>query len=313
MGNFCFCCQNDSGADDEGAPLDAFVLIRANFDEFEDYSRRRRGLFPAAPIWGISPAFDNLCAQLQRKDPAVTVVDSDTHAAMLFTNEHARRLGEALQGNPHVVSLRVSLARLAYDYSDSVAPLFGFLCQSKALRVVNLHGCSFGDDYLVLLRFFSNIAVNPAIEELNLYNIRIHREVFDTLMQSTARLRSLQMKECYFGSDYRYIGPSIMRSLRQNGSLYKFAIFPSWWFREIELYQMRLYCQRNQSIPVMVANPLLGHGDDQDSSGKTDPSLFPKLFAAAKQSRRTAPTSLLVGLLALGDLLHPVVPANSTT
>ena len=67
---------------------------------------------------------------------------------------------------------------------------------------------------------------------------------------------------------------------------------------------MKFYCKRNKTIPALVAKPRLGDDDEKDSD-KTDRFLFPTLFDLSQQARRTAPNSMLIGLLALGGSIGP--------
>jgi hypothetical protein len=63
----------------------------------------------------------------------------------------------------------------------------------------------------------------------------------------------------------------------------------------------RASCQRNEFIPVLVANPRVDHCSD-DSVEKVDLSLFPRLFVGfPKKARQSRVTTLLSGLLAASE------------
>jgi hypothetical protein len=65
-----------------------------------------------------------------------------------------------------------------------------------------------------------------------------------------------------------------------------------------DLWHLHLYIKRNRTIPALVADSTM------------DRYLFPKLFEAAKQAPRTAPNSILIGLLALGDTVGSQIRGN---
>lgn len=95
----------------------------------------------------------------------------------------------------------------------------------------------------------------------------------------------------------------ILLGLKRNGSLERVEL--TWtnnlpFFDEGDLLKVKNYGLRNQHIPSMVSNPRLTMDDGLDM---TDRCLFPKLFGAAEQAPRTAPTVLLVGLMALRDAI----------
>jgi hypothetical protein len=96
----------------------------------------------------------------------------------------------------------------------------------------------------------------------------------------------------------------LLRALKQNGSLHFLQFAPSWsdFLTDRDSRQLQLSMERNQLIPALVANPRLG---DDDDDSKTERCLVPKLFAAAMLAPRTAPNSMLIGLLALGDTVGP--------
>lgn len=120
------------------------------------------------------------------------------------------------------------------------------------------------------------------------------------------------------------VSRNLLRAMRRNGSLHTVVLLgeppnvvdePTW-----KLVQC--YCERNQCIPIVVANPrfqddqndveavvgidvrLPNHENHRD---RTYQYLFPTLFAAAMQAPRIAPNTLLVGLCALGDLVGPPI------
>lgn len=313
--------------------------------------------------------FGRLCAALRKMDPAVTEVDSSRIIFFTFGNAEARRLGQALLGNPHVELLVLNLSFLENDvendgYSDSLLPLLRFLRESRTLRVVYLKDKRMERaDGAVLKRFFFSIAESSAIQELHLDEISVRPDGFDTLMRTTksitelaidscdldmtvasknllaeaiganqtlhsltiedsdaveslhlvepvlARLNShpqLRTLELRYGDHGEHPNTSLnlLMAARQNGSLHNILVLdePSL-FGEYVWNRVQCYCERNRRIPLMVANPRLS--DKEDGSGMTDQYLFPKLFGAAKQAHRTAPTSLLIGLLALGTVVGP--------
>lgn len=94
-------------------------------------------------------------------------------------------------------------------------------------------------------------------------------------------------------------------AMRQNGSLHS-VISPTsgvqrgcW--TEIQRRRIHVYCTRNEVVPDLVAHPSLGN--DKRNLTTADLSLFPTLFRVAKQAPRTAPNSMLIGLLAAGDAI----------
>jgi hypothetical protein len=100
----------------------------------------------------------------------------------------------------------------------------------------------------------------------------------------------------------------LLRALKQNGSLQDVQIslrdqfFGLLGLRSTSLFtgndlrRVQLYCKRNRRIPSMVVNARLDD-DHENGDDRTERCLFPKLFGAAKQAPRTAPTLILMGLL----------------
>ena len=101
---------------------------------------------------------------------------------------------------------------------------------------------------------------------------------------------------------------NLLPALQQNGSLQDVTMdvnSQSPFFTEDGLRLVQFYYKRYQAIPELVAQPLLDDEEEEDSE-KTDRCLFPTLFCLAQQARRTAPTSMLIGILALGDSIGPL-------
>jgi hypothetical protein len=104
----------------------------------------------------------------------------------------------------------------------------------------------------------------------------------------------------------------LLLGLQQNGSLLEVSIGQSFYLRsedgepflsEIELSLIAAYCTRNENILDMVSNPRVAGSIMMEDA--TDVEIFPKVFRAATQVPRTAPTVLLTGLLVLGDSVGP--------
>jgi hypothetical protein len=85
--------------------------------------------------------FAAMCASLRVKDPSVTVVsrtDTSIRRPVPLTNQRARLLGETLQGNSHEIADCVEEG--GDEDHDSLAPLLGFVSESRALQKVCLEG-----------------------------------------------------------------------------------------------------------------------------------------------------------------------------
>jgi hypothetical protein len=109
---------------------------------------------------------------------------------------------------------------------------------------------------------------------------------------------------------------NFVRALRQNGSLFQVTIpvlhregVP--YLNESESLRVETYCKRNRALPTLLAKPLIGSHNNGDHE-KTDLSLFPTLFDSAKQALRTAPNAMLIGLLAAGDSIGPILIGDET-
>ena len=154
----------------------------------------------------VERTFANICEELQNKDPRITNVDLND--GFTFTNPRARRLGEALEGNPHVTALYFNIYGLKDEAGqaedrDCVALLLRFIRESPALRTVDLSALSSSNPALsvsILRRFFLAIAANPGIEELSLRWANVHPDGFDTLMETTQSLQKLEIRLCDFGA-----------------------------------------------------------------------------------------------------------------
>jgi hypothetical protein len=137
--------------------------------------------------------FEYLCACLQRNDPSVTEVYWNDFNVRV-TNARARRLGEALQGNPHVDCLSLDIFNLeeGEGVNYSLEPLHRFIRESSALRKVTLKASNFDTTtpVSILQCFLLTIAENPCIEELTLDRITVRPEGFDVLMKTTQSLKN---------------------------------------------------------------------------------------------------------------------------
>ena len=89
------------------------------------------------------------------------------------------------------------------------------------------------------------------------------------------------------------ISRGLVAALGTNGSLQRVIVNHTGFFNEAELRLIQLISQRNELIPISVTN------------GKTELSLLPMLFQSAKQAPRTAPNSILLGLLAASNSIGP--------
>jgi hypothetical protein len=91
------------------------------------------------------------------------------------------------------------------------------------------------------------------------------------------------------------VNSRLLRALHQNGSLHDIHTGET---------VLQCSCMRNETIPILVAKPRLNDDENEDSD-ETDLCLVPTLFGAAKQAPRTAPTVMLIGLLATRDAVGP--------
>ena len=156
-------------------------------------------------------SFAVLCESLRVKDPSVTVVSrTDIRRTLPLTNQHARRLGKSLRGNPHVTELQLRICRLVEEENvdednDSIAHLLRFIRNSRALLKVCLAGETFYPDRphvppSILRRFFLALAENTAIKVLVLWYLRLQPGGFDVLMKKTQSLKTLFVESCHFAS-----------------------------------------------------------------------------------------------------------------
>jgi hypothetical protein len=155
--------------------------------------------------------FDGICSGLQHKDPSVTEVfvrSNEFPSSVPLTNANARRLGEAIQGNPHVTSIKLNLSDFVdvADDSDSAALLLQFIRESTSLKDVDLSLHDLMNHNRTILsvniahRFLVAIAESATIKRLKLYLFMVDKTGFDVLMKTTQSLKELVIRYGYFGS-----------------------------------------------------------------------------------------------------------------
>ena len=155
-----------------------------------------------------------------------------------------------------------------------------------------------------LAGFFLALEDNASRILLPCLHCRDHmgRADWDALNRCLPKL--VYLKELYIagleGGDVSSRG--FLDALRKNGSLQHVVITQANFFNEAEACLVQSYCKRNEAIPSLVAKVQLDKDGDDD---ETDILLFPTIFQLAKQATRTAPNSILVGLLAAGDAIGP--------
>ena len=160
-----------------------------------------------------------------------------------------------------------------------------------------------GSDNADLASVIDAVGANPTgIQLQGLHFFDLSDTGWDSLIRCLPKLLYLKQLSINFVAD-RVSPENLLRALRQNGSLQDVDIGRIDAFTGDHLFNQRQsrlvqsYCKRNQAIPTMVGKPRL----KEDDTSATDLCLFPTLFAAAKQARRTAPNVMLSGLLNAGD------------
>jgi hypothetical protein len=117
-------------------------------------------------------------------------------------------------------------------------------------------------------------------------------------LAQTSTLRELQIIRKFPPHDPEQVA----HIFRANGSLVRVQVVDC--RNEPVALEFEAYCARNANLPILLA----GYGDGNSiatgtRNGVSALSLVPSLFAVSKQAPRTAPSTILLGLLALTDSL----------
>jgi hypothetical protein len=246
-----------------------------------------------------------------------------------FDQEDSKRLWDRLALNQSVTKLSLICCLFT---EEATAELREFV-QTKVSR-----GCN----NVTTLRFdlTGNRAYTSGVPSFlmgsALHNLEVIGYVFDGptflnemyLKYSSIRLRSLQISAtCLHPPSLlpltRYLAQtSTLRELqiirkfpphdpeqvahifRANGSLVRVQVVDC--RNEPVALEFESYCARNSKLPILLA----GYRDDSSidagtSIGVSALSLVPSLFTVSQQAPRTAPNTILLGLLALSDSLLP--------
>lgn len=160
---------------------------------------------------------------------------------------------------------------------------------ASSLHVFKLMGENLFDE------FCDALATNASRIRLPCFDfgdITMVNEEWESLTMCLPKL--VYLKELIIPGHYQTYGSRrhFVDALRTNGSLQRVT-----WgddedvFDEAELRLIRTTCERNEAIPTLVATTSIG--------------LLPKLLGAAKEAPKTAPTAILIALLAAGDSIGP--------
>ena len=159
-------------------------------DEVEDAEDDEEGEWTTVDTAAEEERFARLCAALRRNDPDITEISFYD----CISNPYGCRLGDALQGNHYVSSMRLNIHFLLDDNNevgtDSIECLLRYIHESEVMRKEELTGTvSLSISTFLLVRHvLVAIAANPCIEELSLWiNTQIFAAAFALFCEQQSR------------------------------------------------------------------------------------------------------------------------------
>jgi hypothetical protein len=130
-------------------------------------------------------------------------------------------------------------------------------------------------------------------------------EAFHRNLPMVLCLKDLTIGQEKNGSELLWDRSRVLDALRANGSLVRLSLNQIN-FTAPDKQRLDAYLQRNESLPLLLANPPpLSGGTAKNTDGPLDLSLFPSLFDVSKSMPAMSANTILVGLLAAAGNIGP--------